>query len=212
MSRRAASGFTLLETIVTMVIVSLIVVVLMQALQQSLGLRTRLLRHERETRMAALQEQWFRDSVSSAVADLPDALGRMDGDGKAFELVSASPLSGRGLGRIRWALQPVEGGFALVYGDQEWHDLQVIRGPLRDASFAYLDAQGRWRDEWKPGDDAPRAGDEAEAVAAAGGNDLPRMVRLQAETTTGELVWLVAIIAKPQPQDFLRPEEIGVGI
>ncbi|MDQ2702910.1 MAG: hypothetical protein M3Y70_08920 [Pseudomonadota bacterium] len=207
MSRRAASGFTLLETIVTLVVVALIVVVLMQALQQALGLRTRLLRHERDTRMSALQEQWFRDSVSSAIADLPDALGRMDGSPESLELVSAAPLSGHGLGRIRWTLQPVDGGHALEYSDEDWPALPVVRGPLRDARFAYMDAEGEWHDEWKPGDEAPR-----EDPATAAGVELPRMVRLQATTTTGELLWLVPILAAPEPTGFLRPEELGVGI
>lgn len=198
--RRGAAGFTLLETIVTLVVVSLIVVVLMQALQQALDLRTRLLRHERGTRMASLQEQWFRDSVSAAIADLPDAMGRMEGSATAFELVSAAPLSGNGLGRIRWALPKVDGGQALAYGDQGWRDLPVIRGPLQDASFAYLDAQGQWHDEWKPGD-APGADD-----------GLPRMIRLQAATTTGPLTWLVPILATPQLPLSLRPEALGVGL
>lgn len=237
-SRRSSSGFSLLETIVTLVVVSLIVVVLMQALQQALSLRTRLLRHERETRMASLQEQWFRDSVSAAVADLPDAFGRMDGTATSLELVSAAPLSGRGLGRIRWTLQPVDGGYALSYGDSDWQQLQVIRGPLRDASFAYLDAQGKWQDEWKPGgeaslagkaaagkatvvhkapvfDEAPRAvvvpAGEARAIGGDVGDALPRMVRLQAITATGELTWLVPILATSELPPFLRPQELGNG-
>lgn len=206
MNRSGARGFTLLETIVTLVVVSLIVVVLMQALQQALGLRTRLLRHERDTRMSALQEEWFRDSVSAAVADLPDALGRMEGTPASVELVSAAPLSGSGLDRIRWTLQPVEGGYALEYGDREVRALPVVRGPLQDAAFSYMDADGQWHDEWSPGDAATR-GDPATSVGA----DLPRMVRLQASTGTGELLWLVPVPAQPSPPAMLRLEEVGVG-
>jgi prepilin-type N-terminal cleavage/methylation domain-containing protein len=193
--RRVQGGFTLLETIVTLVIVSLIVVVLMQALQQALGLRTRLLRFERETRMATLQESWFRDSVSSAMADLPDAFGPMRGGEDEVSMISAAPLEGAGPARIGWALRRDGNLQALVYTATGTDPLQVVRG-LRDASFSYLDASGRWQRTWKQDEDAP----------------LPRMVRLQATTATGELLWLVPIAADGRAKRVLRPEEIAVGL
>lgn len=200
--RRGSAGFTLLEAIVTLVIASLIVVVLMQALQQSLGLRTRLLRHDRESRMAGLQEQWFRDTVSSALHDLPDALGPFNGDGTGFEFVSAAPLAGQGIARVRWRLEPVDGGSALAYRDPRWEQLVIVPGPLREAAFEYLDAEGNWVREWTPPDPADPTG------AAAGGlAPLPRMVRLRATTSTGELSWLVSIPAEPRSPTMLRPED-----
>lgn len=194
-ARRRQSGFTLLETIVTLVIVSLIVVVLMQALQQALGLRTRLLRFERETRMATLQEQWFRDSVSSAMVDLPDAFGIAQGDRDGFAMVVAAPLQGAGPARISWALRRDGDAQALVYAGAGTGPLQVVRG-LRDASFAYLDAGGRWHDAWKQEEKAP----------------LPRMVRLEAATASGRLLWLVPIAVDGRERRFLRPEEISIGL
>lgn len=194
--RRAQAGFTLLETIVTLVIVSLIVVVLMQALQQALGLRTRLLRFERETRMATLQEQWFRDSVSAALIDLPDAWGPMRGNGDAFAMVTATPLQGAGPARIGWALRREGDTQALVY-EGGGEPMRVLGG-LRDAAFSYLGADGRWRERWIP--------QTGEAPA------LPRMVRLAADTTTGQLLWLVPIAVDGREERFLRPEEIGRGL
>lgn len=193
-TRRHAHGFTLLEAIVTLVIVALIVTVLMQALAQSLDMRTRLLHHQRQTRMSALQEQWFRDTVASAIADLPDALGHMHGSADTLELVTAAPLGGGGLQRVRWSLLPVEGGYALHYSDATWPDLTVLRGPVFDAAFAYLDAEGQWQSEWEPAEDATE-----EAVEV-----LPRMVRLHASTATGELLWLVPIAGSPYPPAMLR--------
>ena len=111
---RAAAGFTLLEALVTLVVVSLIITLLMQALSQSLDLRARLLRHEDQTRVAGLQAQWFRDTVGSALPDLADALGAMKGNRDGFELVTPQPLAGPGLERIRWQLQPVDGGWAML--------------------------------------------------------------------------------------------------
>lgn len=190
--RRAQHGFTLLETIVTLVIVSLIVVVLMQALQQALGLRNRLFRFERETRMSTLQEQWFRDTVSSAMIDLPDALGAMQGDGAKLALVSAAPLQGAGPVRIGWSLQEEGGTQALVYAVPGGAPLRIVGG-LRDAAFSYLDADGRWRNRWRQ---------------EAAGPALPRMVRLSATTSTGTLLWLVPIAVDGREQRYLRPEEL----
>lgn len=200
--RRRSQGFTLLEAIVTLVIASLIVVVLMQALQQSLALRTRLLRHERESRMATLQEAWFRDTVSAAVHDLPDAMGAFRGDPAGFGLVSAAPLGDQGIASVRWALEPVEGGAALVYSDPAWTRMPVLPGPLDDARFDYLDANGEWVDAWEPPEPDPDAppGFHKDLVV------LPRMVRLRARTRGGELTWLAPILAEPHPTMLLRPE------
>ena len=192
--RTRASGFTLLETIVTLVVVSLIVTVLMQMLHQALGLRGRLLRYERASRTSGLQEQWFRDTVSSAVADLPDAYGAMSGTPDSLELVTPVPLEGEGLQRVQWRLERDASGYALTYAHDGGPALPVVPGPLREAAFAYLDAEGRWQPEWKP--------DEAALDV------LPRMVRLQAETATGgELLWVVPVYADPRRPTNLRPEE-----
>lgn len=192
-----ARGFTLLEAIVTLVIVSLIVTVLMQALGQTLGMRTRLLRHQREARVVALQEQWFRDTVGSAVADLPDALGHMQGSRDSLELVTAAPLESRGVQRVGWSLRRNGAGQALHYTGGDLKSVQVIAGPLRNAAFAYLDHDGRWSTEWRPDADSRLA--------------LPRMVRFQADTTAGSLLWLVPIAVDPAPPELLKPEEVVGG-
>jgi hypothetical protein len=191
-------GFSLLEAIVTLVIVALIVTLLMQALAQSLDLRERLLRHQRLATVASLQEQWFRETVSSSMADLGDGLGRMAGTGDTLELVTSVPLGDGGLQRVKWWLQPVPGGLALHYADSTWDDLVVVAGPLQDASFAYLDGGLEWSGRWEP---------EAEAT-----DILPRMVRLQASTATGELQWLVPIAAHPRVPGYLRPQDAASGL
>lgn len=194
--RRVAAGFSLLEALVTLVIVALIVTVLMQALQHALDLRVRLLRYQSETRVATLQEQWFRESVSATIADLHDGLGAFDGGPEGLSFISLQPLGGRGVDQVRWWLEPVPGGWSLHYADAEWEDITVIPGPLAEARFAYLDPAGEWRDAWRP---TP----EDEVV-------LPRGVRLAATTRAGELEWWVPILAAPGKPQNLRPLEAGV--
>ena len=194
---RFSRGFTLLEAIVTLVIVSLIVTLLMQALVQSLDMRTRLLRHEREARMGMLQEQWFRGTVSSAMPDMGSAFGYMEGSAESLEFVSAYPLGG-GLDRIRWSFKRTDGGYALHYHDAEWDDLVVMPGPLLDPVIDYLDDKGDWKSEWKPADDL-----------ALG---LPKMVRLRARMLSGDLLWMVPIDTDPHLPSMLRPDEAQSGL
>lgn len=186
-------GFTLLEALVTLVIVSLIATLLMQSLSYALDLRERLLRHQAAASVAALQEQWFRDTLAAALPDLPDALGVLRGDRDSVELITADPLGPRSLARVRWQLVPGADGVRLVYRDDRLGEIAVIDTPLREASFSYLDAAGHWHGNWPP----ERQQDEV----------LPRLLRLQAETLAGPLVWMVPVLADPRPAEFLRPED-----
>lgn len=206
MRRHAIAGFTLLEAIVTLVIVSLIVTVLMQALAQSLQLRQRLLHHQREARTTVLQEQWFRETVASAIEDLPGAFGSLRGDARGVEFATPSPLGGGGLARVRWALEPMEGGDSLVYSDPTLGQVVILPGPLHDARLAYLDVEGRWHDSWPaPDADGAPVGASAEPrkdaidamtmdVQATRKATLPRMIRLQATATRSDVLWLVPVM------------------
>ena len=191
----ATGGFTLLEVLVTMVIMALLVTLLTQALQQSLRMRERMQQHQRSTRVESLQEQWFRDTVGSAVADLPDALGFMGGDAESIEVLTSAPLDAMGLQRIRWSLKAVDGGHALHYSGSSLRDTVVIRGPLRDAKFLYLDDEGKWLQEW-----SPEAGDKFA---------LPRAVRFKADSDAGQLFWLVPIIVEREVPKSMRLKELG---
>lgn len=191
--RRLAGGFTLLEAIVTLVIVSLLVAVLMQSLSHALNLRTRLLRVQAEARTDFLQEAWFRDAVSGAQADFDDALGAMDGSAEALSYATPVPLVAQGMSRARWWLAGPPGAVSLRYSDSAAEDLVIVRGPLRDASFAYLSRDGEWRDTWRPDPDDPER--------------LPRLVRFEATTPRGRLHWLVPLLADPIPKETLRTDE-----
>lgn len=195
-ARSRNAGFTLLETIVTLVIVSLLVAVLMQALNHTLNLRTRLLRHQGEARLAVLQEAWFRDSVAAALIDLPDGLGEMQGTVDGMELVTARPLAGTGPARARWSLRGTEGGMALHYWDGQLGEIIAVPAPLRDARFAYMGSDGAWREAWKPAKDAEER--------------LPRLIRFEAATGTGTISWWVAVAADPVLSRKLRRDESGV--
>jgi len=193
MSRRER-GFTLLETVVTLVIVSLLVTMLMQALNHALGLRTRLLRVQQDSRAAMLQEAWFRESVAAAQDDLDDAMGAMEGDARSLAFASMMPLASPGMARVQWWLDGDADGVALHYTDAGSGDITIVPGPLQDGAFAYMDHAGAWHDEWEPGPEAEER--------------LPRLVRFEAETAKGRLYWLVPLLADPIARERLRPDRM----
>lgn len=194
MTRSRQRGFTLLEALVTLVIVAMIVATLMQALTQALSMRTALIRYQREAREASLQEMWFRDSVAGAVADLPDAMGPLRGSARELSVPTLAPLTGGGLVRVQWRLQPVDGGDALVYRDPRSAELVVLAGPLTGAKFEYRGGDADWRTDWNPAPD---------------GDALPRAVRFTAAGTARDIDWLVPLVAAPKPPDMLRPEPVA---
>jgi prepilin-type N-terminal cleavage/methylation domain-containing protein len=191
-SPRRGRGFTLLETVVTLVVVSLLVATLMQALNSALGLRTRLLRLQSEARTDYLQEAWFRETVAAAQPDLADAMGAMEGTPESLAYATPLPLVASGMSRVRWWLAPVEGGVALHYADPAVPDLVVVRGPLHDARFSYLDHAGTWVDAWDPPADSPQR--------------LPRLVRFQATTGKGSVLWMVSMLSDPVVLSNIRPD------
>lgn len=198
------AGFTLLETIVTLVIVSLMVTLLMQALSQVLNLRQRVLRLQDEARTAALQERWFRESLQGAIADLPDAFGQFQGDQEHFEFASVALLDAEGIGRVRWEIVGNDGSSALIHRGPAGDPMVVIEGPLASARFDYRGADGTWRPQW-----VVPAREQADGDPEA----LPRLVRFRAQARTGEIHWLVAVPADPAPASrLLRPEDQASGL
>ena len=155
-SARRQSGFSLLEAIVTLVIFSLLVTVLMQALQQGLQVRERVARHLQVARTDSLQSRWFRDSIEATIATAAGEGMAMEGDERSLRLFSHAPLEGPALAEIHWRLQPAQGGDELRYASDGWEgEVSVVRGPLEEARFSYMDEEGRWQREWHPDDDSP---------------------------------------------------------
>lgn len=204
-------GFTLLEAIVTLIIVSMLVTVLMSALSQSLSLRTRMLRVQGEARQMSLQEAWFRESVGGAQP--PAKLGESDGfwgTESGLSFVSAAPLAADGSARVDWRLErDSDGQTALHYQDPVAGDMVVMQGPLRDASLSYMaDGGSQWQMEWRS-----TSPDKASPLSPAGTGMLPRLVRFQATTATGRrLHWLVYLPADLHASDRIDLSEVGHGL
>ena len=169
-----ARGFSLLEAMVTLVVIALVATLLMQSLVHVLGMRERVLRHERDARVAALHERWFRDTIAAAAADRPGEALAFRGDATAMEFLCLDALRAGAVARVGWRLVDAERGRQVVYaeGGADW---PLVSANLEDAAFAYLDSGGRWHDVW------PVPEQPAEV--------LPRAVRLGWRTEQGVRLW-----------------------
>jgi prepilin-type N-terminal cleavage/methylation domain-containing protein len=178
-----ARGFSLLEAMVTLVIVAMVMALLMQSLVYVLGVRERLLRHESEARISALHEQWFRESVAAALVDAHDGAQAFSGSDEGFALLGADALRSGMCAVVEWRIKDNAGARRLEYVEEGAATVVLSRG-LEDARFEYRDRSGRWHTAW-PAEDAP---DE----------HMPRLVRLSARHDDEPWAWWVALAAAPE--------------
>jgi len=196
----ASKGFSLLEALVTLVIIALVVALLMQGLLQVLAMRTRLAAHDTRVTAALLHERWFRDSVGAAVADVAQGIAPFRGDASSVRMLSAAPLLDDGLVPVEWRIERSADGVALIYAQGE-RELTVLAEGLVDAGFDYLGSDGGWHEQWPL--DAATA-----AAVPASTPPLPRALRLRVELRDGRRIeWWAGITASPRLPPLLL--EVG---
>jgi len=185
-----ARGFSLLEALVTLVIVAAVMALLMQSLVHVLGMRERVLRHELEARVEVLHERWFRETIAAALADRPGAEPAFSGSETGLALLSADAAAG-GMARIGWRVIAGENGLQLEYAqaEQRW---PLASDGIDAAAFDYLDRDGQWHPAWP--------------LAERPDDILPRAVRLTQRLSgdRGERVWWAEIGAAPGLPPALR--------
>ena len=147
-------GFTLMELLVVLVITSFVTMMLLQALSQAYGLQRRFAIQLVRGETGAMQLDWFRQVVQGVQPDLADAPGRFRGNAGGFSALATDPLgAAEGASRlVQLAVVPDAGAgtvqLAMRLGQRE---LVLASWPgLREATFVYLDAEGRAHDQWPP--------------------------------------------------------------
>lgn len=187
-------GFTLLETLVMLIISSLAVMMLFQALAGFNRSRERIAALEGVRNNDKVVLDWIRDSFRGVVAiDAPgtqpkpdDPAAGLHGTAKGFTALTLAPLLGPpGTPvEVQWSIERGANGNRLVYREAGQAPLTL---PLRDAGelhFAYLDHDGKITDSWPP-----KLGLQAALPAAielqSGGNASP--VRVVAQSLAAPL-------------------------
>lgn len=147
------AGFTLLETLVALVITALASVLIMQGLSHALTLRERILEHTQYQREDALRRGWFGDSVGALIADLPRIeRHRFTGDPEGFSgltLAALQELPGVPT-VVSWKVEREADVIHLYYrqAQEDWQRTWSWRAV--QARFSYFDRDTGWRAEWPP--------------------------------------------------------------
>lgn len=160
MRRLRTHGFTLLETLVMLIISSLTVMLLFQTLAGFNHSRERIAALEGVRNNDVVVLGWVRDSFRGVVAiDAPGTTPKPDdpaaglrGTIDGFTALTMAPLLGPAGNpvKVRWGIERDTGGSHLVYQEEGRPPLTL---PLRDAGdlhFAYLDHDGKVVTSWPP--------------------------------------------------------------
>ena len=185
-------GFTLLETLVALVITALASVLIMQGLSHVLTLRDRVLEHTEYQREDALRRGWFGDTVGALIADLPRIeRHRFEGDAQGFRgltLASLQELPGVPV-IAEWRLEQEGDVFHLYYRQEQGEWQRSWSWRAEQAAFAYFDPDLGWQAQW-PVQNAP---------------PLPAAISFTTEWRGRPLTWVAAIRGTRNVRPGLEP-------
>src|SRR5690242_7370912 len=88
------SGFTLVEMLVTMVLLSMVVAIVLGSLRQVLDARTRLRPYLDQSEQTTLVAGWFRQTVQGLLPDYDKGSHRFTATTGGFSGLTAAPLAG----------------------------------------------------------------------------------------------------------------------
>lgn len=178
-------GFTLMETLVVLVLVGLVSALVYQSTAFLLLVHDRAQAHLKNQQEQLLGESWLVSSVGGLLPDYSLPFGGVVGDTQQLEFDSLGSLHGNpGVPeRIRWVIESDGRNSALRYL-AEGVDWQVLtrRGALR---FRYRDTSGEWLESWPPKAGVTRL---PSAVGLAGAEQLPVFLPVTADWAPSAVV------------------------
>lgn len=180
--RLPTKGLSLFETLVVLVLLSLLSTLLLQGLGAFADRYDTVQRVHRNASFASLRQHWFVTSVRGLVP-VGIFAHRFQGDPDTFQGTTLRPLateSGMPV-RMRWR---VEEDGAVTYAEDAAPAWQVHAFEPGHVTFEYADSRGEWHQHWPPSSSA----DEW----------VPRLIRLAAEDD--RTIWLASVEASPRPR------------
>lgn len=192
---RVPRGFTLMETLVMLLLVSFSSALMFQLLGSYRIARERVLVQGEFVNAEALLENWFTDSVRGLH---PVGSQPLQGNESSFESLTLNPLFGpRGTpAEFAWRLERDDaGGWLLAYVES---GTERFAEPLRDQAevrLLFVDAEGGVHTRWPP------------ALGEQGG--LPEAVALEHTDIDGRRrVWLASVLGPLTERiELYQPEE-----
>jgi general secretion pathway protein J len=152
---RQQSGFTLVEVLVVLTLISMLSALLFQGFGYMLATYDRLQDRQSEEFRQNLVQGWWRDSLESAVPYYENRL-RFSGDALSIHGASYEPLWRKaGIpSEISWRLERRRDELHLVYEEPPYQPVSVQRwGADARAAFSFLSESGEWQMDWLPSRD-----------------------------------------------------------
>lgn len=186
--RAAAAGFTVLEMMVVLIIISLALMLGFQSLEQWQRAEASLDRISATTRARALSASWWMDSVRSLT---PVENQPFQGSADRLQGFSLSPVfaSSGAMTPISWTIvdDPDHGKALQMEEDGTRHLLPLV--DVSEARFRYLSRTGEASDRWPPG-----------GLGLQDHTSLPAFVELLVRNEGGEeQVWMAHVVGPLDP-------------
>ncbi len=149
----AENGFTLVETLVSLVIISLLSTLIFQVIGHFSRTQGKLLTTGQETLETYRAETWFRESVGAATPAISDRDHPLSGDEMRFAFTTINALTEiSGKPKVAfWQIEQTGFDETLVYGESGGRTWQVLKGLERGRSYLeYIDHEGASHSVWPP--------------------------------------------------------------
>lgn len=194
-ARHRPLGFTLVEMLVTLTLMSMIAAVLWQAMHQVARVERLLQRSGASSQLDLVRREWVRSLIRAALEEQVGAPRQFVGDDLNLRLVSSESIALPGLAgrpvqlkieadtrsdRLRLLLVPAPDGEARV---EEPAPVELLSWQGTEARFRYLSPSGVWSNVW------PIPNTAAELSAAASDFDIRRSALL-AMPRLPKAVWI----------------------
>jgi len=178
---RRPRGLTLIEMLVTLVIVSFVAGLVGQALFQLSRVERLLEGGQLNSMTDAVRAQWVRSAIESLLPGEPGSADRLRGSERELQGLSADvpmlPAPGLATLHLRLVYLEARGITQLqqfasqaAVGSADAEPVVLLSWPGRAGRFRYLDGAGEWRESW-PVDLGPAAPALPRAVALETGPD-----------------------------------------
>jgi prepilin-type N-terminal cleavage/methylation domain-containing protein len=193
--QQSGRGFTLVEMLVTLTLMSMIAAVLWQAMQQVARVERLLQRSGASSQLDLVRREWVRSLIRASLEEQVGAPRQFVGDALNLRLVSSESVALQGLagrpvqlkiesdargGRQRLLLVPAPDGEARV---DEPVPVELLSWQGTEARFRYLSPSGAWSDVW------PIPNTAAELSAAVNDSNI-RRAALLAMPRLPQAVWI----------------------
>ncbi|WP_164084631.1 PulJ/GspJ family protein [Alteromonas flava] len=193
-------GFTLLEMMVVLVLVSLITVLMMQGFSFVTGLQERIRKQLVQVQDVELREQWFRVTVRSMHRGRKSDDAQFTGDRNEFSGLTLQPLI-QHLGlptKVTWYLEPQQDKTTLFYSEVDHEPIPIMTWQNARPEFRFLDAQGELQSSWP--DDNRGTGLPFDLFENPANTALPQGVAIIDDSSESVLFWYVSISNNTLPE------------